>query len=73
MVWDYLRRSYELRREAEKTSLADVPAVLQPDPAERKALSRLEGAIERALPVVSVSDLGEVIAQEKRRLLSFKS
>ena len=69
VLFELLTRSYEIWRKTNPNDDSASPMLIQANElAERKALWRLEGAIERTLPEVFFSNYAELISESKRLL-----
>ena len=70
VIFQLLTRTLENPKARKEITPDNYEVLFSIDEAERRALNWLAGAIERAIPEVMSSELPELIAKEKRRIMS---
>ncbi len=70
VVFEFLARSYAVWTGSGEKPTEESFVLLQPDPGERIALWRLEGAIESTLAEIFAPDYAELLSEWKRQLIA---
>lgn len=70
ILWQVLTRTLRDKTVAKEVDQGQFEIILRVDEAERRALNSLAGAIQRAVPEVMSNDLQQLVAEEKRRIVS---
>lgn len=70
VIWELLTRVLRNPEARKDVGPGNYELVFRLDEAERRALHSLAGAIQRGVPEVMVDELQELIAEEKRWIMS---